>query len=191
VFTDQAIQVGSCLRYGDAGATKRAMMLVPQAGADEFLRHDPGDCKRTAQNAIPSGPYPIEDFAQSVVNFFPSRAKESKATMLMFSATVGIEVKAKDRYISYINYGMQPYGKSEGNAEQIVFEPEFPTASAYLFSDFTRKYGKAIKGASKGEISFIVSEVSKGQLSYTSLGVHDSTGNRVGSISVPVFIPAQ
>jgi hypothetical protein len=190
--TDEATQVGSCLRYGDSGATKRAIMLVPKARADEFLRNDPGDCKRiTAQNEIQRGPYPIEDIAQSVVNFFPSRAKEANATMLMFSATAGIEVKAKDRYISYINYGMKPYGKSEGSAEQIVFEPEFPAAPGYLFSDFSKKYGKSIKGASKGEISFTVSDVSKGHLSYAFLGVHDSTGYRVGSISVPVFIPAQ
>jgi hypothetical protein len=194
IVTDDVAQAGSCVRYGDSGTMKRAMMLVPKALEDVFRRNDPGDCSRVVATAGSEDVVPIENYAQKFTNYFPSFAAEAKSTMLRFSASLGVTTeKDGGGYRSFVQYTMEPYDGSKGQPTQVRFIPEFqfPTDATRVFVDFDRKYDGSIQGKYDGEISFQVKDVHEGRLSYAALGVRDMKGERVGSIPIPVFLPAR
>lgn len=144
IVSADVAQVGSCLRYGERGDTKRAMMLVPKEREQEFLKNDPGDCSRIVAMGSGGDVVPIENYAQEVTNYFPSYLAEAKSTMLRFSAHIGVRVEGDDRYRSYAQYVMEPDAGSKGDPTKIRFVPEFPSDTANVFVDFDKRYGKII-----------------------------------------------
>ena len=181
---DKVANVGSCLRYGEAGKLIRATMLVPQIISSSFLHNDPGDCHQ-ASGIRYSSAVPIENFKDSFTNYIASDASQPNNTLWELHADVRVEAAGKE-YWSYLEYQMLPFQGSKGQAEGISLRPEIEPSLKPFLSD------NNLETASKyGKLYARIKGVTEGTFAYIQVVAYDRSGKRVGSVPMPFFLPPQ
>ena len=196
------VPLDSCLAYGGRPDTKKVGVLVPATVAQILAGDEQGDCIAVLKKPIPSsvflprtssgvpgqvGPVQFKEIIQKFRAFYPDHIKDIDGSLLRFDGKMILFLTSDGIWQSSMQYEMTRYRGSQGIPERLSFQPEFPDEA--ILAAFHEKYPETIRGAYKDDINFRFKAAITGQLTYFSLAVHDTEGNRVGSFPLAVIAP--
>jgi hypothetical protein len=188
---DKPPQLKGCLLFGERGETTEGVFIGIEGDDRRAEDEQKRGCRAVV--AAPARPAPsgIQGFIQRIINWWPSDASRPRATLMQFDGTVAIERRGDNGYASTVTYSLTPYEGSEGSAADITARPVFRGDTEALLPAFNESNRPPLKLSEKGEIRFVVASVPNPRLGYASYEMLDRTQKVVGSIDIPVFIPAR
>jgi hypothetical protein len=189
--TNKAIQLKSCIEYGNRGDTTAAQFF----GFDrEKLLTDAETrvgCRKAikvsyAGKALTSS---LRDVVLKLKLFLVSDVTRPQVSMLELNGGVGVVRTGEDSYVSFLVYEIKRYKQSDGQPESITLKPSFEGDNEILLPAFNQKYREPVRMRPQGEISFAFAGGRDFVLSYASYQLFDQSSRLVASIDFPVFIP--
>jgi len=194
-FTDEDkdVWLNGCLMIGMRGDTTHARFLALEEDRPVVAEEQRRGCREVILGGGGPRAGKIGEIGNILVKFsnaVPSNADDPEATMLQFDGTVEVLSAQPDRYTSRVDYEVKPIGK-EAILQKVTMRPVFRGDTEVLLPAFNKQNPSVLKIDSKGTIQFDVVDVVNPRLAYASYELLDQTGQPVGSIPFPVFVPSR